>query len=189
MLPDEIDVRDREPLEERRGRLVGSDGNLYPADDRARVGGRIRDLEERDARRRQAGEDRPGNRGSTAVAGEEGRVHPEHTPRAEGDEAVADELRPTDHEGQLRGGLTERGEGLRTVDVSRLDEAGAEPGGNVVERALPGALRVDGAGKRYDRDHLGAARGGGLEALAADHVEAHPGDPHGFAIVGERLEG
>ena len=50
MLADELDVRGGEAVEERRRRLVRLYRHLDLADDRARVGGRVDDLEQRHAR-------------------------------------------------------------------------------------------------------------------------------------------
>ena len=49
-LPHELDVRVGDPVVERRRGLVGRDRHLDLADDRAGVGGRIGDLEQRHAR-------------------------------------------------------------------------------------------------------------------------------------------
>ena len=61
------------------------------------------------------------------------------------DECLPDELRPADDEGHVRLERCNRRDRLGGVDVGRLDQLGAEPRGDLVERALAGAVRVDGA--------------------------------------------
>ena len=55
--------------------------------------------------------------------------------------------------------------------------------GDLVERTLAGAVRIDGARKRDDSDDLSARAASGLEARPADRVEAHPDRAHLSAML------
>src|SRR5207302_2402365 len=101
VLPDQLDVRARELVEERRRRLFAVDGDLDLPHDWAGVGGGVDDLEERDPGLREAAEDRPGDRGPAPVTGQQRRVHAEDAARGEGEYLAAHELRPTDHEDRV----------------------------------------------------------------------------------------
>ena len=74
---------------ERRRRLVVRERHLDLADDRARVGGPVGDLEERHAGLREPAQDRPRDRGAPAVPREQRRVHPEDAVARDADELVA----------------------------------------------------------------------------------------------------
>ncbi len=183
VLADERDVRLREAVEQRGRRLVGGDVHLDLADDRARVGSRIDDLEERHTGASEPGEDRPRDRGAPPVPREQGRVHPEHALACERDERIADQLRPADDEDQLGLELGDRRESGFGVDVACLVEHRTERRGDVVERALPRSTRVDRAGKGHDADDLRSRLGSRLQAVAADRVEADPDRAHRGAML------
>ena len=72
-------------------------------------------------------------------------MHPEHASRRESDERVAHELRPADDEDQLGLEPANRLDRRPGVDVTRLDELRTELCRDLVERALTGTARVDGA--------------------------------------------
>ena len=180
-------VRLGQPVVERRRRLVARDRHLDLTDDRAGVGGRIGDLEQRHARLREAAEDRPRDRRASAMAREQGRVHPVHGAARRRDERVANELRPADDEDHLRLERSDGRDDLGCVDVGCLDQLGTEPGCDVVERALARAIRVDRPRQRDDADDLRAGRRGRLEAVEADDVEADPDRPQGGANTSRAL--
>ena len=125
-------------------------------DDRTGVCGGIDDLEQRHAGPRQAREDRPRDRCASAMTRQQRRVHAEDALPRERDERVAHELRPADDEDQLRIEGSDGRQRLVGVDVRRLDDLRAEPGRNLVERALARAVRVDGPGQRDDADDVRA---------------------------------
>ena len=179
----QLDVRLGDAREERRRGLVAGDVQRRLADDRAGVGGRVDDLEERHARAGESGEDRPRDRRTPAMPWEERRVHAEDALSRERDERVADELRPADDEDELGLELANRREGLLGVDVAGLVETAPRRRCDLVERALPRAIGVDRPGQRHDSDDLGAHVCSRLEAVAADRVEAHPDRAHRRAMV------
>ena len=88
----ELHVRQRQSLVQRRRRLVGRDRDLDLADDRPGVGGRIGDLEERHAGLREAAENRPRDRRPPTVTGQERRMHAVHGPSRRREERIPDEL-------------------------------------------------------------------------------------------------
>ncbi len=173
----------RDSLEQRLRGLVALDVDDRLADDRTRVGGLVHDLEQRDARPREPGEDRPRDRGPAAMAGQESRVHAERSFTCKCEKRRAHELRPADHEDQLGIELADRLDRLLVVDVRGLDQHRSARLGNFVERTLAGAVRIDRARKRDDPDDLSACAASGLEARSADRVEAHPDRAHLSAML------
>ena len=91
-------MRRCDAVEERRGRVVRLDVDDRLADDGAGVRGRVHDLEQRHARARETGENRPRDRCAPAVTRQQRRVHAEHALARGGDERLVDELVPADDE-------------------------------------------------------------------------------------------
>ena len=112
-----------------------------------------------------------------------GRMHSEHAFAREREERLADDLGPADDEDQLRIELVDHLERLDRIDVSRLDERRAEASGDLVERTLPRAVRVDRPRKGDDPDDFDSHLRGRLETVAADRVETHPDRSHRRAML------
>ena len=81
------------------------------------------------------------------MARQQRRVHAEDSLLRERDERLADELRPADDEDQLRQEFPDRVQRLQGIDVTCLDQRRVETRGELVERALARAVRVDRAGR------------------------------------------